>query len=163
MKNSLGICLSVLLFANATVSAQQAPDRIRPTDQGHVALQPSPSSESDFQITKTDEANPKTVTQKTASSMPSREWTSIEILLSISVLSFGLCVLLMQTFLVTRVPSGWTPAAILRSYGLTLILTFAVLLITAGYSNQQILPVIGLLGTVAGYLLGANDRCPKTE
>jgi hypothetical protein len=32
------------------------------------------------------------------------------------------------------------------------------LLVIAGYSKDQITPVIGLLGVVAGYLLGANEQ-----
>ena len=34
---------------------------------------------------------------------------------------------------------------------------FAIFLVVAGYSDQQIAPVIGLLGTIAGYLLGKES------
>lgn len=38
--------------------------------------------------------------------------------------------------------------------GLTLVVTAGLFLITAGYSETQIAPMMGLLGTIAGYLLG---------
>jgi hypothetical protein len=44
----------------------------------------------------------------------------------------------------------------LRALATILIITFAVFLIVAGYSDQQIAPAFGLLGTLAGYLLGKD-------
>jgi hypothetical protein len=43
---------------------------------------------------------------------------------------------------------------ILRTFGILVIIFAAVFLVVAGYSDTQITPVIGLLGTIAGYLLG---------
>lgn len=43
---------------------------------------------------------------------------------------------------------------ILRTFGILVIVIASVFLVIAGYSNDQITPVIGLLGTIAGYLLG---------
>lgn len=87
-----------------------------------------------------------------------RHWTSIEIVLSFSVLVFGAMVFALQTWLIVRMPLNWTPNAILRFNGLTLIITGAILLVTAGYSNEQMTPVIGLLGAIAGYLLGSVEK-----
>ena len=42
----------------------------------------------------------------------------------------------------------------IRAYALVLILVGTIVLICAGYSNDQIAPAMGLFGTVAGYLLG---------
>lgn len=42
----------------------------------------------------------------------------------------------------------------LRLLAITLIIGSSLFLVTAGYNNDQIAPIIGLLGTVAGYLLG---------
>jgi len=74
------------------------------------------------------------------------------------VLVFGAMVFALQTWLVVKMPLNWTPNAILRFNGLTLIITGAILLVTAGYSNEQMTPVIGLLGAIAGYLLGSVDK-----
>ncbi|NKX17935.1 hypothetical protein HGD86_02010 [Alteromonadaceae bacterium A_SAG5] len=46
---------------------------------------------------------------------------------------------------------------IVRLIGLTLILCLAAFLVVAGYGKEQISAVIGLLGVIAGYLLGANS------
>jgi len=42
----------------------------------------------------------------------------------------------------------------IRGYALILIIIGTMVLICAGYSNDQIAPAMGLFGTVAGYLLG---------
>lgn len=58
---------------------------------------------------------------------------------------------------------------VLRTFGILVIIFAAVFLVVAGYSDTQITPVIGLLGTIAGYLLGrrieptAADRETKSE
>jgi len=39
-----------------------------------------------------------------------------------------------------------------------LIITSGLTLVTAGYSSEQMSPVMGLLGTIAGYLLGSGKR-----
>ena len=50
------------------------------------------------------------------------------------------------------------PNMILRPFGTILIIVAAVFLVVAGYTEEQIAPVIGLLGTIAGYILGRSDR-----
>lgn len=40
--------------------------------------------------------------------------------------------------------------------GMIVIATFSIYLISAGFNNEQITPVIGLLGTLAGYVLSSN-------
>jgi hypothetical protein len=46
---------------------------------------------------------------------------------------------------------------VLRVLGTILILVFALFLVLAGCDDKQIAPVLGLLGTVAGYLLGRSE------
>ena len=86
-----------------------------------------------------------------------RSWTQIEIVLSLAILVFALVISILQTILMLKLDINWTPMSILRFNGLTLIIAGGLLLVTAGYSNQQIAPVMGLLGAVAGYLLGSRD------
>ena len=45
--------------------------------------------------------------------------------------------------------------------GLTLVLVAGLFLITAGYSQNQVAPMMGLLGTIVGFLLGTTEK--KTE
>jgi|WetSurMetagenome_2_1015567.scaffolds.fasta_scaffold49297_2 hypothetical protein len=59
----------------------------------------------------------------------------------------------LATYLIRKgVPSG----SILKVFGTILIIFAAVFLMVAGYSDTQVAPVIGLLGTIAGYLLGKS-------
>ena len=92
----------------------------------------------------------------------SRTWAATEIWLSLAVLAFGLIVLGLQTAAIFRLRDGatWTPTDVLRFHTLTLIITGSLMLIVAGYSNEQTAAVFGLLGSIAGYVLGSADR-PK--
>ncbi len=78
--------------------------------------------------------------------------------LSISILIFSLLVFGMMAYLIKI---GKEPDLILKTFGSVLIVVSAVFLIVAGYSEQQISPVIGLLGTVAGYILGRSTKNEK--
>ena len=74
------------------------------------------------------------------------------------ILIFTFLALCIEAFVVVKAQKPWSPQSILRVFGITFIVPLAVLLIVAGYSENQIAPVIGLLGVIAGYLLGNNDR-----
>jgi hypothetical protein len=76
--------------------------------------------------------------------------------LSRSVLGFGLIVIVLETILILRKKIEEENAV--RFIVVTLIITAALFLITAGYSNDQIAPVMGLLGAIAGYLLGKTEN-----
>ena len=81
-----------------------------------------------------------------------------ETILALSVIGFSLLVLYVQYHLVMKDTVDWTPNAIIRFFGLTLIINGGVLLVVAGFSSQQIAGVLGLLGSIAGYLLGASSK-----
>ena len=84
-------------------------------------------------------------------------WWSVNnaMTISVAVLVFGLITLALMAWLLRRERES---AIVLRALTTILILTFAVFLIVAGYSDQQIAPAMGLLGTIAGYLLGKDVR-----
>ena len=85
-------------------------------------------------------------------------WDKTTVLtLALSLLVFALIVLGLMTFLIIRTERV---GPILRAFGVPLIITAAAFLIVTGFSDQQISPVIGLLGTIAGYLLGKTDDRP---
>jgi hypothetical protein len=75
--------------------------------------------------------------------------TLSEIWFSISILVFGLIIILMEIFLIRRRTLNGENA--LKFVTITLIIISALFLIAAGYSNDQIAPAVGLLGTIAGY------------
>jgi len=87
--------------------------------------------------------------------------------LSLCVLGFGLLILLGEIVLVWKL--GISPQDTIKFIVVTIIVIGSLYLITAGYTNDQIAPAMGLLGTIAGYLLGkmgpesASNNKPDTQ
>lgn len=86
--------------------------------------------------------------QMTAHASP---FSSFEFLLSIIVLFFGLIVVSLEVYLASKgvIRSEYVYKCII----ITLVIVGSIVLITAGYSNNQINGVIGILGSIAGYML----------
>jgi len=85
------------------------------------------------------------------------EWWSATNAMTVSsaVLIFGVMIFVLATHLIK---SGKSADAVLKIFGTILIVISAVFLVVAGYSDKQIAPVMGLLGTIAGYLLGKETK-----
>lgn len=81
--------------------------------------------------------------------------SSQEVWLSLGVLVFGMIVVLAQAFIINRRQEPLSQS--LKYLSVSLIIVGSLFLVTAGYGNSQIAPIIGLLGTVAGYLLGRTQ------
>jgi hypothetical protein len=78
--------------------------------------------------------------------------------LSISILTFSCVTLLLITALLWRKD---TPAMqILRIFGIIAIIGVSSVLLITGYSNDQLTPIVGLFGAIAGYLLGKDPTGP---
>ncbi len=86
--------------------------------------------------------------------------SSQEVWLSLGVLAFGIIVVLAQAFLISKRQEALDNS--LKYLSISLIIVGSLFLVTAGYGNSQIAPIIGLLGTVAGYLLGRAQSPGKT-
>ena len=69
------------------------------------------------------------------------------------VLLFGLYVVTLQYKLLRAAKSRADEA--LRALTVTLIVVISLALVSSGYGKDQITPVLGLFGTIVGYLLGA--------
>lgn len=61
------------------------------------------------------------------------------------------------------IKAGFDSESLLKLFGTILIIVSAVFLIVAGYSDKQISPVVGLLGTIAGYILGKQQPEKKPQ
>ena len=95
-------------------------------------------------------------TAKSAPGTPTADWWSTKnaMTMSSTVLLFGVLVIGICAWLMRDMkPSA---DSILKVFGTVLIITGALFLVVAGYSDEQMAPVMGLLGTLAGYLLGKN-------
>ncbi len=75
--------------------------------------------------------------------------------LSGMLLFFSFLVICILSYLIKQDASKLE--SLLKVFGTILIIVVSIFLIVAGYSEKQIAPVIGLLGTLAGYLLGKQN------
>jgi hypothetical protein len=80
---------------------------------------------------------------------------TVVLILTGGVLLFGLLVLSLMTVLMLK---NQSPDQILRLFTVPLVVVAAVFLIVTGYTDAQIAPVIGLFGTLVGYILGAQSN-----
>ncbi|WDF61033.1 hypothetical protein PQ462_06615 [Flavobacterium sp. KACC 22758] len=77
--------------------------------------------------------------------------------LSISILIFGGIIIGGIFYILIKQKKGWGPNTV-QIVSITLLIVAGLFLITAGYSQQQITPIVGLLGTISGYLLGKSSK-----
>lgn len=78
------------------------------------------------------------------------------------VIIFSLLLFLGQFVTMWKSKSYWTDQQF-KAFTLTLIIFAGVFLIVIGWSDQQLAPMMGLLGTIAGYILGADRPRMTTE
>jgi hypothetical protein len=88
-------------------------------------------------------------------------WNSqLVVYLTTSVLAFGIAVIIIMAVLVVRKSQT---GDVLRLFTVPMVIVAAVFLVVTGFSNEQITPVIGLLGTLAGYVLGVQSQKSATR
>jgi hypothetical protein len=98
------------------------------------------------------------ILQAPASHGASQWWsTTSAMTMSATVLLFGFLTLCLAAYVIRR---GHPWEAVLKIFGMVLIIVLTVFLIVAGYDDKQIAPAMGLLGTIAGYLLGKDVAKP---
>lgn len=117
-------------------------------------------SELEKSIAETEKAlleiNKKENTQQVVQNDSSNWWSVTDAMtISASVLIFGALIMCLATALLYK---GKSADEVLKLFGTVIIIVSAVFLVVAGYTDTQIAPVIGLLGTIAGYLLGRNEN-----
>ncbi|MBW7901729.1 MAG: hypothetical protein H3C26_09645 [Rhodocyclaceae bacterium] len=100
----------------------------------------------------------QTITSVKPAEAQSKSWWRADEAMTISavVLVFGVTILVLAAILLRR--TVVSADSILRVFGTVLIIIGAIFLVVAGYTEQQMGPVMGLLGTIAGYLLGKSNN-----
>jgi hypothetical protein len=78
-----------------------------------------------------------------------------ELRLTIVILVFALAALTILYLLVRKEQAS---PFVLRIFVITILVFGSLLVVSTGYVTEQITPVIGFFGTIAGYLLGRGDR-----
>jgi hypothetical protein len=81
--------------------------------------------------------------------------------LATSVLAFSSLALMISAALLWRAAA--TEPQILRVTGVISIVAFSALLLVVGYDNQQLTPIVGLFGAIAGYLLGKDSGTTQSQ
>jgi len=81
-------------------------------------------------------------------------------MMSGAALGYSLIVLLVAAVIAKGLK---TAEQAIRLFTVVLIINSAVFFIVAGYSSQQIAPAFGLLGTMAGYVLGKSQENNKSQ
>ncbi|QQQ02905.1 hypothetical protein [Lysobacter enzymogenes] len=92
-----------------------------------------------------------------------RYWTSIEIVLSLTLVVLAIFMISAVIYLARKATVQWSPQSVMRLFGLGLIIPLAIMLVVAGYSETQMSSAMGLLGVIAGYLLGNGERRGEPE
>lgn len=88
--------------------------------------------------------------------------TVLEFWLAVVIAVFGLTVMAILAFNIRRA-AHFRPEDITRPVVVTAIITGTLMLVTVGYSDNQIAPVFGLFGAIAGYLFGRFQAGPGPE
>jgi hypothetical protein len=84
-----------------------------------------------------------------------------EFWLTCLIIAFGLTVLALYIYAIRNIENR-RPEDVSRALIVITVITGSLVLITAGYSNEQIAPAFGLFGTVIGYMLGRMSNVPGT-
>ena len=76
------------------------------------------------------------------------------------VASFFVFILFFLVFIFMNnlIKNGQQPIQILKTFGIPLIIASSALIVVTGLGMDTLTPVIGLLGTIAGYLLGQKEK-----
>lgn len=79
----------------------------------------------------------------------------LEIKLTTVIFLFGLLALVLL-YLMSR--NRLTTEFMMRIFILTILIFGSLLVVSSAFTTEQISPVIGFFGTIAGYILGRGDR-----
>jgi uncharacterized membrane protein len=81
--------------------------------------------------------------------------SAMELWGAVGVIVFSLSVTMAA--IVLRKVARFSEDGVIRLVALILIVSGSLFLVTLGYSAEQIAPVLGILGTIAGYMLGKES------
>jgi hypothetical protein len=86
--------------------------------------------------------------------------TPYEFWLTCIILVAGLLFSALAVFFLRRVQPQLLDSA-MRAMTILFVIIATMVLITAGYNNEQIAPAFGLFGTIVGYILGRGDKASQ--
>jgi hypothetical protein len=163
--------LAVIAIAVAipTLAAAQAVPGHSPTSGAARSTQPDRKSNDPDAVGAPVQAMPAARDERPSPSPaaqarpPQQRWHEpVEIAFSIGVLAFGAALIVLFTRTLLKLGRDWRNIY-LRLVVLTVVVTAGLFALTAGYTEQQISPMMGLLGTLVGYLLGREANAPQAS
>jgi hypothetical protein len=86
--------------------------------------------------------------------------STLEIVFCIGILVFGAFIISLEVYVMLVQKRYWDVWSF-KIVGLTLVVVCGMFLVVAGYDQNQIAPMMALLGTVAGYMLGKESGLPS--
>lgn len=119
---------------------------------------------SGFETDSIDSLN-LTIVEPAETSASSGWLADYEIILTIAVLIFILIVLGIATYAFQRLSGSQDMVVSLyfRFISISVMIAAILIVVTAGHNHEILSPVLGLLGTIAGYLLGRGDSWDLTN
>ena len=72
------------------------------------------------------------------------------------ILIFGVIIIGLEILVMIKLQKGWGDNSV-KIIGLTLMLIMALVVVFSKVEIEKVTAIIGLLGTIAGYLMGKND------
>jgi len=100
---------------------------------------------------------PTFLAQQPGHELLKREMSTSEMSLSIAVLVFTILLVGIVAGITLKKGQGWGPTTT-KLFIIIVVVGGSMFLLTAGYSQEQMTPIIGLLGTIVGYALGRKDE-----
>jgi hypothetical protein len=100
---------------------------------------------------------PLTLAQQPGDELLKREMSTSEITLSVAVLVFTILLVGVIAAIALKQSQGWSPPTT-KLFIIVVVVGGSLFLLTAGYSQEQMTPIIGLLGTIVGYALGRKEE-----
>jgi hypothetical protein len=80
----------------------------------------------------------------------------------LTILIIAFCVLVLH-YMRSMLKEGQGAGDVLRLATMPMVIAAAIFLVVLGFSNEQMTPVIGLLGTMIGYILGSATAKGQTS
>ena len=113
-------------------------------------------------FTRMAEAQQALDSASTSGHAGSQPWSpELVIYLATSILLVTALALVLGSILMWK--RGHSGQEVLRLYGVVIIVGLSALLLVVGFSNEQLTPIVGLFGAIAGYLLGKEGKSKDAE
>lgn len=144
----IGLIATLTLYAQDTLPSNPPPASVPAPAQTTTAA--TPVSPDDIPVNSP---------AFNANATPTRTLT--EVYLSIGILVFGAIITVALLYLLaSRTKSAPSSEFIdaIRYPIVIVIIIGSIFLVTAGYNTNQMAPILGLMGTIAGYLMGRSKQ-----